>query len=107
MDIKQVAGQASSQLQSDKTRDAKSSPGVESKPVDTEQAPLSNSDTLSLSSQSNQIQNAIASLENVPEIREGRVEEIRNSIAAGNFEINAEQTANKFAQFELDLFQTS
>ena len=105
MDIKQLAGQSSAHLKNDKTRDTSSSQGSPAKlNANNEQASESRTDTLSISSQSEKLQVAIASLDNVPDIRQERVEQLRNSINSGDYQVNAQNTADKLIQFDLDLF---
>ncbi len=63
----------------------------------------SSDDTVELSPAVQVLQQLEASIRDLPEVNEQRVEEIRTAIAEGRFEINAERIAAKLVNLERSL----
>ncbi|BAJ01377.1 negative regulator of flagellin synthesis FlgM [Shewanella violacea DSS12] len=61
------------------------------------------SDSVSLTSQAQQLQSTQAKMNDIPEINEQKVQEIKLAIAEGRYKIDPEKLATNIAQFENDL----
>lgn len=60
-------------------------------------------DSVSLTSQAQQLQSTQAKMTNIPEVNEQKVQEIKLAIAEGRYKIDPEKLATNIAQFENDL----
>lgn len=70
-------------------------PKAASEPKPTEGAPAASGDRVSLSPQARELIEARRALEAIPDVREDKVAEIRERIAAGTYRIDAEAIADK------------
>jgi len=61
------------------------------------------SDSVSITSQAQQLQSTQAKLANIPEVDQGKVQEIKLAIAEGRYKIDPEKLATNIAQFESEL----
>ncbi|RTR32602.1 flagellar biosynthesis anti-sigma factor FlgM [Shewanella atlantica] len=61
------------------------------------------SDSVSITSQAQQLQSTQAKLANIPEVDQGKVQEIKLAIAEGRYKIDPEKLATNIAQFENEL----
>ncbi|CAM3999260.1 MULTISPECIES: flagellar biosynthesis anti-sigma factor FlgM [Shewanella] len=61
------------------------------------------SDSVSITSQAQQLQSAQAKLNDIPEIDIKKVEQIKAAIAEGRYKIDADKLATNIAQFEKEL----
>lgn len=61
------------------------------------------SDSVSITSQAQQLQNVQAKLSNIPEIDLKKVEEIKTAIAEGRYKVDADKLASNIAKFENEL----
>ena len=60
-------------------------------------------DTVSLTDTASNLQKLENTISELPVVDSGRVESIRQSIASGDFEVNAESTAENMLRFEEEL----
>jgi len=60
-------------------------------------------DSVSITSQAQQLQSAQAKLNDIPEVDIKKVEEIKAAIAEGRYKIDAEKLASNIEQFENEL----
>jgi len=63
-------------------------------------------DTVSLSAESNQVQQLQQQLESLPEIDSQKVESIKQEIAKGNYPLDAERIAENLIKLEKALLET-
>jgi len=107
MDIKQLTSQASTQLQNEKSKSTATTvttDAASSRVVGQGTSQSTTSDTVTLSAQSIQIQQAIKSLETIPDIRQAKVDALAASINSGQYEVNSQNIAEKLTQSDSDLF---
>ncbi len=105
MEIKQLAGQTSTQLQNEKTNNTKSGEIDASKSKNIVEEKAQESDTVTFSSQSTTVNSALKSLESISEVRQNKIDALTQSISTGKYTVNSQNIANKLSQLELDLFQ--
>ncbi|WP_299183699.1 flagellar biosynthesis anti-sigma factor FlgM [uncultured Neptuniibacter sp.] len=67
------------------------------------QPPSSKGDTVKLSTAAQTLQNVETKLANTPDVDSERVEQLRQEIESGNYQINAERVASKMLNFESQL----
>ncbi|WP_076410873.1 flagellar biosynthesis anti-sigma factor FlgM [Shewanella sp. UCD-KL12] len=100
IDIKQVSTAANTQINKPSTNKSGGQTTSESA------SPLSTppkSDSVSLTSQAQQLQSTQAKMTDIPEINEQKVQEIKLAISEGRYKIDPEKLATNIAQFENDL----
>ncbi len=100
IDIKQVSTAANTQI--NKSSANKSDGQAASETVTSLSTPPK-SDSVSLTSQAQQLQSTQAKMTDIPEVNEQKVQEIKLAIAEGRYKIDPEKLATNIAQFEKDL----
>ena len=60
-------------------------------------------DSVELSNKAQLVQSLISDLSSQPEVDQSRVEQVRSSIASGEFSVSADQVANKILALEVGL----
>ncbi|QYJ88767.1 flagellar biosynthesis anti-sigma factor FlgM [Shewanella halotolerans] len=100
IDIKHVNTNTNSRVgsASSKASQHKGSTAATSAPAQTVK-----SDSVSITSQAQQLQSAQAKLNDIPEIDIKKVEQIKAAIAEGRYKIDADKLASNIAQFEKEL----
>jgi negative regulator of flagellin synthesis FlgM len=82
------------------TDDRQLKQSAEQQPAQTESGPSSTADTISLSDNAVQLGKLDNSSVAAPVVDTKRVEQIRQAIENGSYEVNAEKVADKLMQFE-------
>lgn len=100
IDIKQVNTAANTQIGKSTTNKSSEKP---SENAVTSLSTPPKSDSVSLTSQAQQLQNIQAKMTDIPEVNEQKVQEIKLAIAEGRYKIDPEKLATNIAQFENDL----
>lgn len=63
-------------------------------------APSNKGDTVQLSEAAKALQNVESKLANTPEVDSARIEQLKQDIESGNYQINAERVAEKFLSLD-------
>ncbi|WP_299791405.1 flagellar biosynthesis anti-sigma factor FlgM [uncultured Shewanella sp.] len=103
IDIKQVNTTAHTHVGKAKADVAKGSSQASQGAATASTSTPPKSDSVSITSQAQQLQSTQAKLANIPEVDQGKVEEIKLAIAEGRYKIDPEKLATNIAQFENEL----
>jgi len=105
IDIKQVNTSANSHIGKAKTNAnvAKDSNQASQAAATASTSKPPKSDSVSITSQAQQLQNTQAKLGSIPEVDQKKVQEIKLAIAEGRYKIDPEKLATNIAQFENEL----
>lgn len=98
MDIKQVNSNAMTPLSSRKNSESNELPNNVSQRI-------AESDSVSITSQAQQVQGAQSNLSNLPEIDMQKVDAIKLAISEGRYKVDPEKLASNIATFEQALSQ--
>ncbi|MFV7784371.1 MULTISPECIES: flagellar biosynthesis anti-sigma factor FlgM [Shewanella] len=101
IDIKHVNTNTNSRIGS--ANSSKASLGKDSATTASTQSNTIKGDSVSITSQAQQLQSAQAKLNDIPEIDIKKVEQIKAAIAEGRYKIDADKLASNIAQFEKEL----
>lgn len=106
IDIKQVNTSANTHVGKANTANANTAKGsnqASQSAAATSTSMPPKSDSVSITSQAQQLQNTQAKLASIPEVDQKKVQEIKLAIAEGRYKIDPEKLATNIAQFENEL----